>query len=167
MPPEMLARITPGPQHAGLAWFLGDWEVESRLVLPGAEGLAPDRSTCRFEWLIEGRWLLSRMKGTLMGAPVEWAHVHGYNNLTQNYETVGFDSTSTDAKITLGHPLTQDGSTLAYFGTMNSVGGRVNKPVRIVQERLDEDRFQSELWDPELGPQGTLVVRSIYTRAKE
>jgi hypothetical protein len=43
----------------------------------------------------------------------------------------------------------------------------VNKPVRIVQERLDEDRFQSELWDPELGPQGTLVVRSIYTRAKE
>lgn len=168
LPPEVLARITPGLQHQGLAWYLGEWTTASRLTMPGMPEMPPEKGTAKFEWLIDGLWMMSRAKGTLMGRPIEMVHVHGYNKMTMNYETIGFDSYSTDAKFSYGNPVTPDGKTFGFQGFMNEyLTGQVNKPYRTVQTRRGEDRFDLEIWDPEIGPNGAQVIVMEYTRVKK
>lgn len=168
MPPEVMARITPGSQHSDMAWYLGNWSVSLRMTMPGMEELPPEEATCRYEWLIDGRWMMSRMKGTMMGAPVEWVHVHGYNNMTLNYETIGFDSMSTDAKVSHGNPVTPDGKTFGFQGVMNEfLTGQILKPFRTVVHQRSDDRFDLEIWDPEIGPNGAQVILMEFTRAEK
>lgn len=168
MPPEIMARITPGPQHSAMAWYLGDWTVALRMTMPGMPQMPPEQATCRYEWLIEGRWMMSRMKGTMMGAPVEWVHVLGYNNMTMNYETIGFDSMSTDSKFSFGNPVTKEGKTFGFQGVMNEfLTGQINKPFRTVLQQRGDDRFDLQIWDPEIGPNGAQVMLMEFTRAKK
>ncbi len=168
LPDEVLARVTPRAEHAGMAYYLGDWDVVFRITMAGMEELPTSEGTCHYEWLIDGRWMLSRIKGTMMGAPVEWVHVHGYNNMTLNYETIGFDNMSTDAKLSTGNAVTPDGKTFGYFGTMNEyLTGQINKQFRTVMHQRGADRFDLEIWDPEIGPNGAKVMQFEYTRAKK
>ena len=167
LPPEVLARVTPGEQHAGMAYYLGDWDVTFRITMAGMDGMAPTQGTCSYEWLIDGRWMLSRMKGSMMGTAMEWVHIHGYNNMTMNYETIGFDSMSTDTKFSTGNPSTQDGKTFNFFGTMNEyLTGQINKQFRTVTHQRSADRFDLEIWDPEIGPNGAKVMQFEYSRKK-
>lgn len=167
LPPEVLARITPGPEHAQMARYLGKWDVELRMTMKGMEGMPVEKATCTYEWLIEGRWMLSRMKGSMMGTPAEWAHVHGYNNMTKSFETVGFDSMSTDTKISYGNAVTPDGKTMGFQGFMNEwLTGQIQKPFRTVQKPGAGEGFHLEIWDPEIGPTGMEVMRMTFTRAR-
>lgn len=169
MPPEINARITPGPQHAEMAWYLGDWDVEMKVTAPGTppEMAQPTTGTCTYSWLIEGRWMMSRTKGTMMGMDIQWAHIHGYNNMTKVYETIGFDSLSTDAKVAYGNKVTQDGKTFGFQGMMNEwMNGQIHKPFRTVIRQLGDDRFELEIWDPEIGANGAQVMHWTYTRCK-
>lgn len=165
MPSEVMARITPGPQHAEMARYLGKWDVSISMRMPGAPHVEPAKGTCTYSWLIEGRWMMSRMEASFMGAPAVWVHIHGYNNMTLNYETVGFDNMSTDAKFSYGNPVTQDGKTMGFQGFMNEyMNGQIKKPFRVVAVHREADRFHLEIWDPEIGPNGTEVMRMEYTR---
>lgn len=167
--PEVLERITPGPQHAEMAWYLGTWDVSMKTTMPGMppEMAKPIAGTCTYEWLIEGRWMISRSHGEMMGMPVQWAHIHGYNNMTKVYETIGFDSLSTDAKFATGNKVTEDGRTFGFQGMMNEwMNGQIYKPFRTIIRQTDDDHFVLEIWDPEMGPHGTQVMRWDYTRRK-
>jgi len=167
MPAEVLARITPGKQHADMAWYLGDWDVSIKFTMPGMPAMPASKATCHYEWLIDGRWMMSRMKGSLMGSAAEWVHVHGYNNMTMSYETIGFDNMSTDTKVSYGNAVTQDGKTLGFQGTLNEyLNGQIYKPFRTVQQRTGDDSFDLQIWDPEIGPNGAQVILMQYKRAK-
>jgi len=133
--------------------------------MPGGMEMPPSTGTCTYSWLIEGRWMISRMKAPMMGMPMEWAHVHGYNTMTKTYETIGFDSMSNDAKVSRGNKVTQDGKTFGFQGMMNEwTNGQIYKPFRTVMRKLGEDKFELEIWDPEIGPNGMEVMRFTYTR---
>ncbi len=167
LPPEVLERITPGPQHRHMGWYLGEWTTATHMTMPGMPAAPPSKGTCTYSWLIEGRWMMSRMKGSLMGMPMEWVHVHGYNNMTKSYETIGFDSMSTDAKIAYGNAVTPDGKTFAFQGMMNEfLTGQIKKPFRTVITERDDDHFDIGIWDPEIGPNGAEVLRIEFTRVK-
>lgn len=163
--PEIEARVNPGEQHESLAWFLGDWDVAIKFTMPGMPEMPASKGTCHYEWLLEGRWMKSHMKGSLMGTEAEWVHIHGYNNMTMNYETIGFDSMSTDAKVSYGIPVTPDGKAIGYQGTMNEyLNGEINHPFRTNQVRTGDDTFRIEIWDPAIGLSGAQVMLFEYTR---
>ncbi|UCF66467.1 MAG: DUF1579 family protein [Acidobacteriota bacterium] len=81
----MMAKVEkltkPGPRHAWLERFLGSWDIELRVALPGAK---PDKGQVAFSWLIEDRWLQMRGSGTMMGLPSDTFLVLGYDNFKQS-----------------------------------------------------------------------------------
>ncbi len=150
-----------------MAWYLGEWDVAIKMTMPGMPDMPPSKGTCTYSWLIEGRWMMSRMSGSMMGMPIESVHIHGYNNMTMSYETIGFDSMSTDAKVAYGNKVTQDGKTYGFQGMMNEwLTGQIKKPFRTVITERDADRFDMGIWDPEIGPNGAEVIRMEFTRKK-
>ncbi|MCB9901387.1 MAG: DUF1579 family protein [Planctomycetes bacterium] len=164
LPPEVLARLKTGPEHKEMAWYLGDWDVSIAMKMPGME-MPPTKGTCTYSWLIDGRWMMSRMSAPMMGMPMEWVHIHGYNTMTKTFETIGFDSMSNDAKVSRGNKVTQDGSTYGFQGMMNEwMNGQIYKPFRTVIRKLDPNTFELEVWDPEIGANGMEVMRFTYTR---
>ncbi len=82
---EKAKRFTePGKNHKTLERFLGKWDTELRFFL-GAQATPPEKGTSEFSWLIEGRWLKSETKGTMMGRPAQTFHILGYDSFKQSF----------------------------------------------------------------------------------
>lgn len=169
---EMMQRarryIQPGEQHEWLERFLGEWETETRLRLPGQE-LEPDRGTSRGTWLIEGRWLKLEGRGTLMGQPFETFHILGYDNFKQSFVVAGVSSADTAMLTSEGDIDPRTGSLITY-GTLDEyLTGEHDKMVKYAWRFPDDDTPNNdtivlEVHDLPIGETDTEVIHMTFRR---
>jgi len=174
---EMMAKAAkytqPGPQHEFLGLLIGEWGVESRLTMGGAQG-APQAGTAVNRWEVDGRWLTSEWTGSLMGMEGEVHHVIGYDPMKMSYVWTSFSSFDNALNRAEGDR-TLDGDGLILWGTLDEyLTGEHDKMVkyhyRFEGERDDAgawtsiDRYVLEVHDMLLPEGGTMVLEFTYTR---
>lgn len=166
---EMMQRAKqftqPGENHKLLARFLGTWDTELRITMPGAQAPA-DKGSATFSWLMEGRWLKMESQGTMMGMPSQTFMILGYDNFKMSYVTTSVSSVDT-ALTTSEGDLTPDGKSLVAYGTLDEyLTGEHDKMVKYAWRFLSDDEMALEVHDLPIGEHNTKVVEIRFKRRK-
>lgn len=161
---ERLKRATsPGPKHVILHRFLGRWDYELRTFTGGAAA-APEKGTAEVTWLVDGRWIKSEDKGTMMGRPYQGFMVMGYDNFKQAFVSTYVSNADTTMARTEGQ-LNTDETVLTLFGTTDDfMSGRNDKPMRYLWRFVTPEKRVLELHDLSAGETGTKIAEITYTR---
>jgi hypothetical protein len=161
---EKARRYTePGEHHELLQRFLGRWETEARFFM-GGEATPPEKGTAEISWLMEGRWLQNRVKGTFLGLPMEEFTVMGYDNFKQSYVATAVGSFDTAMRHAEGD-LDPGGKVLLLYGTLDEyLTGEHDKMVKLVYRFVSDDEIVLEIHDLPIGETNTKVVEVHYRR---
>lgn len=167
---EMQARAAaataPGAEHKALEYFLGEWDVQLAMVMPGVPA---QRSTgrARFEWLIPGRWVSKRLDGTLMGMPYQSFSLIGYDTFARNHVAATVHSMDNALNVARGVTVDPQGRTQAVYGVLDEyMTGELAKPFKVVTRILTPDRFVMEIWDLGIGVDGAKVLEFTHSRRR-
>lgn len=157
--------IQPGENHTLLKRFLGTWDTELGVTMPGMEA-PPDKGVSTISWLIEGRWLKMEGRGTMMGMPSETFTILGYDNFKMSYVSASVSSVDT-ALLHAEGDLTPDGKSLVSYGTLDEyLTGEHDKMVKYAWRFLSDDEMTLEIHDLPIGEVGTKVVEIRFKRRK-
>ena len=132
---KMKALTTPNERHKELEQFLGTWDVEVKLVMPG---MPPKTTKCtaEYKWIIPGRWLGGELKGTLMG-PYHSYWIHGYDVYAKNSVTVGVNNMDTSMITLKGTVVDPTNKVVVQYGKLDEyTTGELNKPIRLGRLRF-------------------------------
>lgn len=147
---------TPGKNHEKLKFFVGEWEMTTEIWWQGA-GHPPTegRQTVTNEMIFEGRFLLSRSKGTMQmpiegkveEISIEGLWITGYDSFKKKYVVCGVDNGNT-AIYTSAGSLDSSGKVYTYFGKMDDwVTGTPDNPFKCIQRIVDDNTVVEEVHD--------------------
>lgn len=169
MQAAMEAATALGEEHELLGTFLGEWDVEIRVFMPGAPGQPAEpqtsRGTADTEWVVEGRWLGTRVTGEMMGAPYTGFSLRGWDSYAGNWVTASVTSMDNALNVTRGVKVDPNGRVFAEYGTLDEyLTGELNKPYRTITRLDGKDRYVLELWDMGVGAEGMKVLEYEFSR---
>jgi hypothetical protein len=165
---EMLAKMkavaTPGPHHKALGKYLGVWNVELALVMPGAPAQR-SKGTATYQWIIDGRWMSQRISGQLMGMPYESFSILGFDNYAKNHVAVTVSNADTAMIMSRGLVVDPTNKVSAVYGTLDEyTTGELHKPFKTVVREISDTRHVMEIWDLGIGDAGAKVLEFTFTR---
>jgi hypothetical protein len=165
---EMLAKMkavaTPGPRHKALAKYVGTWNVEMAMVMPGAPAQR-SQGTATYQWIIDGRWMSQRITGLLMGMPYESFSIIGFDNYAKNHVAVTVSSADTAMTMSRGLVVDPTHKVTAVYGTLDEYAtGELHKPFKSVMREVSDTRHVMEIWDLGIGDAGAKVLEFTFTR---
>jgi hypothetical protein len=163
--------LAPGKWHKDLAWYEGTWDVEASMSMPDPSGKAQttpaEKGTAVFSWAIPGRWMTQDLKVPFGGTTMQLHFLHGYDNHTKNFVSVGVNSMDTAMNLFRGVEVDPQGKVFTQYGTINEwMDDTYNKPVKVVSRKIDADHFETEVWDLQIGENGHPVLKYRYARKK-
>src|SRR4030042_701923 len=85
----------PGAPHKVLASLAGTWITKTRGWMDPDKPPMEGTGTCEHKMLLEGRFLLQKYTGEMMGSPFTGINLIGYDNHTKKYVSTWIDSMST------------------------------------------------------------------------
>lgn len=107
----MMAAANPGPAHAVLNAFEGEWHATvSSWMAPGTDANVSE-GKMKTRWVLGGRWLHQDYKGDFNGMPFDGVGTFGYDNVKKEYIGTWTDSFSTGLMVTKG---SYDAATKAF-----------------------------------------------------
>jgi hypothetical protein len=167
---EMMARMAEaaklGPHHQALAAYVGTWDVEVAMVMPGSPA-SRSKGTAHYEWVIDGRWLSQRITGELMGQPTESFSILGYDNYAKNHVVVTVSSMDTAMNMARGLVVDPTNKVTAVYGTLDEyTTGEIHKPYKVVFRNISADRHAMEVWDLGIGDAGAKVLEYTFNRRR-
>lgn len=159
----MMKAGTPGEAHKKIDAFSGQWNGKVTFwTVPGADPMTME-GTAESRWILDGRYLEQRFKGTFMGAPFEGLGYTGYDNVKNRYWSTWIDNMSTGIMMSTG---SADGATWTFSGTMPDpmTGKEMPSDSKITVQ--DADHHVMEMWGP--GPDGKMYknMEIAYSRRK-
>jgi len=153
-----------GPHHKALARYLGNWDVEIAVVMPGAP-TQRSKGTAVYSWAIDGRWLTQRITGQFMGAPYEGFALIGFDNYAKNHVAVAVSSMDTAMIMTRGLVVDPAHKVRTLYGTLDEyTTGELHKPLKVVLRDESDARHVMEIWDLGIGETGAKVLEYTFTR---
>lgn len=156
-----------GKFHRRLDYFLGKWTTETQMSMPGMPAMPSTPGTAEYTWLMEGRWLLGRSTGTVMGMPAEYVGVLGYDNHRKKYYSARFSSLDTSMTISTG-AIARDGSQLDLYFQLDEPGtGEISKNARTNYRIIDDNKFVIDVYDLAMAGMDNKVLTFTYTRVTE
>lgn len=156
----------PGPNHQVLGRFLGKWRTQTRIFM-GDQASQPEAGTSECAWLMEGRWLKCDGSGTMMGAPIRFITILGYDAFKMSYVSTTITSMDTAMNRAEGD-MDPSGSALISYGQMDEyLTGEHDKMVKYVWRFVAPDRLVFEVHDLPIGEKGTKVAETAFVRATE
>jgi hypothetical protein len=164
MQERMKAATATNEHHEELAYFLGDWDVEVTLMVPGAPP-QKSRATARCDWVIEGRWIGEKVQGTLVGAPYQQFALRGYDGYAKNDVVATVQSMDNALLVARGVVVDPQRKISAVYGTLDEyTTDELGKPFKAVTRRVDADHYTVEVWDLGIGADGAKVFEYRYAR---
>lgn len=162
----MIQAATLGEQHKKLAEMTGSWEATVSMMMgPGAPP-ATSKGTTTNKAVLGGRFVMTEMKGEMMGMPMEGIGFMGYDNVNKKYTLFWIDNMGTVMSTAEGSA-DQSGRVLTLYGKMDEpTTGEHDKNVKYVYRLVDKDKFVFELHDLAIGEPNTKVIEVVYTRKK-
>jgi hypothetical protein len=147
-----------GPQQAALAKYLGRWDVD--IALPGAS--AHSKGTAEYSWVIGGRWLGCRIKGTMLGQPFEEFTILGYDSYAKEAVEVSVESADNAMLMARGSTAGSARAASVLFGELDEyLSGSLHRPYKVVLRWLDARRHVTEVWD--VGAGETPIEKVVFT----
>ena len=111
------AAAVPGEAHALLATQTGEWQTTSKMWMePGGEPMTMTADSSA-EMILGGRFLLEKVKGTVMGMPFDGIGLTGYDNTTHVVTSVWVDTQGTVMSIMTG-VYEKIGEPMELFGSL-------------------------------------------------
>jgi hypothetical protein len=167
---EMMARMkaaaTPGPHHQALAHYLGAWDVDIAMVMPGSPAQR-SKASATYAWAIDGRWLTQRITGQLMGMPYESFSIIGFDNYAKNHISVSVSSMDTAMTMSRGLVVDPTNRVTATYGTLDEyTTGELHKPFKVVMRQVSDARHVMEIWDLGIGDAGAKVLEFTFNRRR-
>lgn len=157
--------VAPGPEHKLLDGTVGTWNtVVKYYPAPGAPAYESS-GVSKNQWVLGGRYVEQRFKGTSMGKPFEGIGYSGYDKVRKQYFGTWMDSMSTSMMLSTG-TAENGGKNWSYAGTMDDPISGQSVPVTEKITIVDKDKHVFEMWSP--APDGS-TYRSMeitYTRKK-
>jgi hypothetical protein len=156
---------TPGQNHKYLEYFVGNWEVTSKMWMkPGTEPII-DKAENTSEMKLGGRYLYSYLKGTMMGMPSEGMVITGYDNYQKIFNTLWVDSAGTGF-FPLSGTLDSAGKTRTETGLWDNIVTGKKDTVKLVTTIIDKDKYTLEMYmvDEKGGEFKSMEI--TYTRKK-
>ncbi len=87
--------MTPGDMHKMLAKGTGSWKMKTTFwMTPGGEPMVSE-ATATGEMVMDGRYLISKVKGNMMGMPFDGMSLEGYDNAAKLFMTTWIDNMGT------------------------------------------------------------------------
>jgi hypothetical protein len=155
----------PGANHKELERFLGQWDTETRLMLPTGP-TAPEKGTATYSWLMEGRWVKGESSGSMMGFPIRTFGILGYDNFKMSYVTANVNSFDTTLTTSEGD-MDPSGKAILAYGTLDEyLTGEHDKMVKYVWRFLSADEMVLEVHDLPIGEKNTQVIEIRFKRRK-
>jgi hypothetical protein len=156
--------MTPGAAHKVLDGMIGTWDAKVKMWMNPDGPPTESAGTSETKWVLGGRWVEQRFKGSFMNQPFEGIGYTGYDNVQKQYVGTWMDNMSTGAMVSTGRAL--DGKTFAFSSMM--FDPMTGKPAGI-EERVtvvDKDHHIMEMWGP--GPDGKVFknMEIQYSRKK-
>lgn len=111
--------MTPGPMHEMMAGSIGEWKSKNTFWMDPAGEPMVSEGTVIFEMIMDGRYMKSTHKGTVMGMPFTGMFLQAYDNATKEFIAIWIDNLGTGMSVSKG---TYDEGTK----TLNSTGTMVD-----------------------------------------
>jgi hypothetical protein len=167
---EIMARMkeaaTLGPHHKALAKYIGTWDVEIAMVMPGSSA-ERSKGTAVYGWAIDGRWLTQRITAPFMGSAYEGFALVGFDNYAKNHVAVAVSSMDTAMIMTRGLVVDPTNKVRALYGKLDEyTTGELHKPLKVVLRDVSDTRHIMEIWDLGIGEAGAKVLEYTFTRRK-
>ena len=142
---DVMKLMMPGENHAFLKNYVGDWQIESAVIM--APGTAPQtsQSTSHAEMIMGDRFVMTRFMGTMFGQPFEGLQIIGYDNIAKKYRSFWIDNGGTSFYTTSGK-LDKTGKVLRETGQWPNPMGKAQMPVRAVTRFTGPGEFTYELY---------------------
>lgn len=158
------ALTQPGPKHKILERFAGKWSYSIE-VFAGPKPMPGGTGEAEGTWLMAGRWLQFKMKGTMMRMPLESVTLMGHDNFKQSFVVTTVQNMDTAMNRAEGD-LTPDGKALVLYGTIDEyLTGEHDKMVKQAWRFLSDDKMTLEIHDLPIGEQNAKVIEMTFTRA--
>ena len=156
---------TPGANHKMLNSMVGTWDTVVKFFpAPGAPAMT-STGTSTNQWVLGGRYVEQRFKGTSMGQPFEGLGYTGYDNLKKQYFGTWMDTMSTGVMTSTGSA-TNGGKNWSFKASMDDPMTGKSMPVQEKITVVSNDKHVFEMWSP--GPDGKSYksMEITYTRKK-
>ena len=156
---------TPGENHKYFEYFVGDWEVMSKMWMkPGTEPeVSKGENTS--ELILGGRYLKSHAKGTMMGMSYEGISITGYDNFKKEYITLWIDNAGTGFYLTSGN-LDKASKTRIETGLWDDIMTGGKSKVKCLTKVIDENKYMFEMYSPDPTGKEFMSGEIVYTRKK-
>jgi hypothetical protein len=157
----MMKAGTPGDAHKLLEAFVGSWNTRvTSWMAPGAPPTVMEGSSDS-RWVLGGRYLEERFKGTFFGTPFEGLGYTGHDNVKKQYWLTWMDTMSTGVMTSTGRP---DGKVWSFQGTMADPTTGKDSTITTRITLTDADHHTTEMWAP--GPDGKSfkIMEILYSR---
>lgn len=162
---EEAARL--GPHHKDLEYLLGTWDGVIEVVMPGTPPMPSSKVVGTGAWVIDGRWMGLRLKGTMMGRGFEGFGMFGFDNVRKAHVSSFVSNLDTALTCVSGSVVDPSGKIKSMYGTIDEyLTGEFDKPVRFTTKQLSPDQFVLEIADLAIGETGAVVLRETFTRRK-
>ncbi len=162
---NMMKMAQPGPEHAQLMKMVGKWNTSIKMKMDPNGPWETHNGHSKIQKALGGRYVIEKFTAEMgMMGKMEGLLILGYNNLSEEYESVWMDTMSTWPILAHGK-INEDGHTMME-GLMKDVITPEGRPYRYVSIPVDEDHFITKMYDT-IPPMGDVQVMEIaYTRKK-
>ena len=145
--------MTPGPQHKQLDGMVGTWNTTVKTWMSPGAPVTETTGISENKWVLGGRYIEQRFKGTFMGQPFEGIGYTGYDNVTKQFIGTWMDNMSTGAMVSNGWAQS-DGKTWHFRSTMADPATGRMMPIDEKVTVVDKNTHIMEMWAP--GPDGKM-----------
>ena len=162
---KMMELAKPGPQHAQLAKYVGEFNAEVSMWMDPSQPPAKSTGKLKNEMALGGRFLMGNYEGNFMGNPFHGMSCTGYDNGEKKYFSAWIDDMSTGCMMTKG-TADESGKVLTLTGEAYCAPANGMMKMTQIMTMVDDDHMKFEMRGP--GPDGKemKMMEISYTRVK-
>jgi hypothetical protein len=158
---EWQKAMTPGPEHEMLANMVGEWDGDITMWMDPTQPPQVSKGTAKYESIFDGRYIVGKFTGNMMGMPFNGMEVSGYDNVKKVYFSNWYDNMGTGVMYVEG-TYDKTSNTCNYTGeTMDPMGNKMK--VREVVTIIDKDHSKFEMF-MDMGTGEMKSMEISYTR---
>ena len=158
---EWQKAMTPGPEHEMLAKMVGEWDGDITMWMDPTKPPETSKGTVKYESIFDGRYIVGKFSGNMMGMPFSGMDITGYDNVKKVFFSSWYDNMGTGVMYVEG-TYDKNSNTCNYTGeTMDPMGNKMK--VREVVTVIDKNHSKFEMFmDMGTGEMKSMEIK--YTR---
>ena len=157
---EWQTYMTPGPEHEMLKSMVGEWEGDITMWMDPTQPPQTMKGTAKYESIMDGRYVVGKYTGTMMGMPFNGMDLTGFDNALKVFQNVWIDNMGTGMMQVKGS-YDKAANTITYKGKMVVPNGS-KVDVRNVVTIIDKDHSTYDMYvDMGAGETKTMEIKYI------